>query len=151
VLVVFIRPAATGVARWRPLLGESYRGDQLPEIDVLQAAWERNIGIALPDLPESRRFDVLLALREAVINGLLHGCGRRPDQSCRLSVCTDPGQRSLRAIVSDPGPGHEFNELARETDHDIADLHRGLALVSRLATHVTSNRRGAELILDFRY
>jgi sigma-B regulation protein RsbU (phosphoserine phosphatase) len=152
VLVVFIRLAADAAgAGWRPLLAEYYRGDRQAGIDAAQAFWERSLGIALPDLSESRRFDVLLALRESVINALLHGCAGRADLWCRLSVAADPAQRSLRAIVSDPGPGHEFTALARENDHDIADLHRGLSLVSRLATRVTSRRRGAELILDFRY
>ena len=151
VLVVFIRLAEAATGNWRPLIGESYSGVHLAEIDAFQAGWERSLMLALPDLSESRRFDVLLALRETTINAMQHGCLGRPDQYCQLSVCVDPRERCLRAVVSDPGSGHEFTELARETGDEIADLHRGLSLVGRLATAVTTARRGAELTLDFRY
>jgi FixJ family two-component response regulator/anti-sigma regulatory factor (Ser/Thr protein kinase) len=152
VLVVFInlKEAAAG-SDWLPVLDESYRGDQRDQIDDLQSYWERSVAMALPELPESRRFDVLLSLREGAINAMLHGCAGRTDRHCRVTLCATPGQRTLRAIISDPGTGHEFTVMAGESEGDIADLHRGLALISRLATHVASARRGAELILDFRY
>ena len=152
VLVVFIHLAGDAPAcDWLPILHESYRGDQRSMIDVLQSYWERSLALALPDLPESRRFDVLLALREGVINAMLHGCAGRADQQCRMMLSAAPAQRTLRFNVSDPGPGHNFTSLARESEEEIADLHRGLALISRLATHVATARNGAELTLDFRY
>ena len=151
VLAVFIRLGSAAASDWLPLLDEPYRGDQLDKIDAHQSYWDRSLAKALPDLPESRRFDVLLALRESAINAMLHGCAGRTDRQCRVMLSATPAQRTLRAIISDPGPGHDFTALAREREGDIADLHRGLALISRLATYVASARQGAELILDFRY
>ena len=152
VLVVFIHLTGDSTTcDWLPVLHESYRGDERPMIDAMQSYWERGLALALPDLPESRRFDVLLALREGVINAMLHGCAGRSDQQCRVMVSAAPAQRTLRLTISDPGPGHNFTSLARESEDDIADLHRGLALISRLATQVATARNGAELTLDFRY
>ncbi len=153
ILVVSIQladdPSAT--QQWQPVLQESYQGTKTPPIDDWQNLWERSLQLALPDLPESRRFDVLLALRESLINALLHGCAGRPDLQGQLTITVNLAQRTLRTIVSDPGPGHDFSRKPHEAADELADLHRGLNLINRLATRMTSNRNGAELILDFRY
>lgn len=151
VLVVFVRLEAGAPPRWTPILGERYSGDQPAVIDRLQGYWERCLQVAVPDLSESRRFDVLLALREAVLNAMVHGCAGRTDQYCTLTICVAPTDRMLRAMIGDPGPGHTFKRATESEDDDIADLHRGLALISRLSTHVQTARQGAELTLDFRY
>jgi len=82
---------------------------------------------------------------------LLHGCAGRPDLQGQLTITVNLAQRTLRTIVSDPGPGHDFSRKPHEAADELADLHRGLNLINRLATRMTSNRNGAELILDFRY
>ena len=107
--------------------------------------------LALPDLPESRRFDVILALRESMINAIIHGCDGRPELQGRLTIAVNLAQRTVRAIVSDPGHGHDFSRKPHEAADELADLHRGLNLINRLATQMITNRNGAELILDFRY
>jgi FixJ family two-component response regulator/anti-sigma regulatory factor (Ser/Thr protein kinase) len=153
VLVVSIQLAAdpTTAPHWHPVLHESYQGTKTPPIDDWQQLWERNLALAVPDLPESRRFDVLLALRESLINALIHGCAGRPELQGQLTITVNPAQRTLRTIISDPGPGHDFSRKPHEAADELADLHRGLNLITRLATQLISNRNGAELILDFRY
>lgn len=153
VLAIRISLSAEGdsAGAWMPILYERYPGSRQPPIDAMQLTWERSFQLALPGLSETRRFDVLLALREAMINALLHGCGGNPDLLGELTLLAQPGQRLLRAIVSDPGPGHSFTRKPHEADEELADLHRGLGLIQRLATQLTPSRNGAELTLDFRY
>lgn len=152
VLVVSIQLAgAPAGPAWRPILHEHYPGDQGPAIDQLQSRWERSLQLALPDLPDSRRYDVLLALRETVINALKHGCGGRADQRATLMLTVQPEQRIVRGIISDSGPGHDYDWAAQPPPDELADLHRGLSLINRLATVVTTARHGAELLLDFHY
>ena len=153
VLVVNVRLSSNPAtaAHWLPVLQESYPGTKTPPIDLWQTYWEKSLQLALPDLPESRRFDVLLALRESVINALLHGCDGNPELRGQLSIAVNLAERTLRTIVSDPGPGHDFTRKPHEPAEELADLHRGLSLINRLATQMTSARNGAELQLDFRY
>jgi len=138
-------------AAWFPVLYESYHGNQTAGIDEFSAHWERSLKMALPELPDARLFDVLLTLRETVLNGMKHGCGGLPDKRCHLTVSADIDERIVRVMVSDEGPGHNYDWIAHQQSDTLVDLHRGLALIHRIATHVASARRGAELTLDFSY
>jgi len=80
-----------------------------------------------------------------------HGCGGLPDKRCHLTVSADIDERIVRVMVSDEGPGHNYDWIAHQQSDTLVDLHRGLALIHRIATHVASARRGAELTLDFSY
>ena len=153
ILVVSVQFSHDNLAApaWLPILHENYGGTKTPSMDQWQTYWEKSLALALPALPESRRFDVILALRETVINALAHGCAGNPALTASLSLSVNLTQRTLRAIISDPGPGHAFTLKPHEADDELADLHRGLSLINRLATQMTSNRNGAEVILDFRY
>jgi anti-sigma regulatory factor (Ser/Thr protein kinase) len=153
VLVVSVQLAPDSILapHWLPVLQENYSGTPTPPVDRWQVQWENCLQLALPDLPESRRFDVMLALRESIINALIHGCAGRPELHGRLSIAVNPAERILRAIVSDPGPGHDFAVKPPDPADEPADLHRGLSLIRRLATQMTPSRHGAELLLDFRY
>lgn len=152
VLVVRIHLADRSPASlWLPVLQETYSGHDHPHIDAFQACWNRSLSLALPDLPESRRYDVLLAARETVLNALRHGCAGRAALACQLRLTAQPDQRMLRLSISDPGPGHDYDWHSLHDSEDLADLHRGLALIHRLATKAESQRRGAELTLTFVY
>jgi FixJ family two-component response regulator/anti-sigma regulatory factor (Ser/Thr protein kinase) len=152
VLVVRINlGGAEAAADWLPVLHETYHGGQGGEIDRAQARWQRSLQLALAELSESRLFDILLTLRETVLNAIQHGCGGQPDQTCRVTVAVDTHQRFVRTVVSDSGPGHDYNWLTPERSDTLVDLHRGLELIHRLTTNVNTARNGAELTLDFSY
>jgi len=53
--------------------------------------------------------------------------------------------------LKDPGPGHAFDLAAHEHSaaSDLITAHRGLILMRHLSTHCCSQRRGAEITLDF--
>ncbi len=152
VLVARIRVAATPAeAVWLPVLHETYHGGQVPEIDRLQDYWQRSLQLALPELPESRLFDVLLAMRETMINALKHGCAGRADQTALVTLAVDTGQRLLRLLISDSGPGHDYDWTVHVQSEALIDLHRGIALIHRVATRISTTRRGAEVTLDFSF
>ncbi len=151
VLAVRIHLAATAGTGWLPLLHDTYHGGQVTEINRLQIRWERCLRLALPELSESRCYDLLLTLRETVLNALKHGCHAEPGQLATLTVTAQPDRHQVRCTVSDSGPGHAFDGIGHLEDEELPDLHRGLALIHRLATRVTIARRGAELTLDFTF
>lgn len=152
ILVVRIHLAAEGTTNsWLPVLHERYHGGQSAGIDDFQLHWDRSLQLALPDLSESRRFDVLLTARETVINGIKHGCGDRSTEYCSLTISAQTEQRVVRVMVSDSGPGHNYDWKTPHQSDELVDLHRGLALIHRIATQVTSERNGADLTLDFSY
>lgn len=151
VVRIHLAPASAGAESWLPILHETYAGDQAPQIDRLQQHWERSLQLALPDLSESRRFDILLATREAVINALAHGCQGLATRQAHLHAVARPHTHTLRLTISDSGPGHAYDWESPHRSDDLVDLHRGLALIHRLATKITSARQGAELTLDFNY
>ena len=135
----------------QPLLVEDYRGDQAGEIDGLEAAWRRNLKLALPDLSAPLEHDILLALREAVLNAMKHGCARLAEKSLRLQISYDRLRQILRVWVEDPGLGHQFDVAAHadSTGLELIDEHRGLIFIMHLAHAVKFERNGATIILEF--
>lgn len=132
--------------RWIPLLDESYAPADAAEIDLLQARWSRNLEFAIPGLRDASLFDVLLCSREAVLNGLNHGCAN--GGLIRLSICYNIALSRVLVRVSDPGPGHDFSPDVHETD-DLLDRHRGLFLIRQFAHEVRTDRNGASLEMLF--
>ncbi|WP_404423108.1 response regulator [Nibricoccus sp. IMCC34717] len=133
-------------------LNEVYRGDQYKDIDEIQQLWLATLRLALADWPVDRRDQVALCLREAVLNGLRHGCQGSPDRSMTLQLLHHPGLGRLRVRVDDPGEGHDFDWEGFHSACDgdsLETVHRGLVFIHGLANAVESRRRGATLILDF--
>lgn len=144
---------STFADHWLPILAEQYSAAQLDEIDALQQTWERCLQYVVPELAESRMVDILVAVREATINGLLHGCAGAADRHTQLQLVFSPTRRILRAFVEDPGAGHDFDYSAHESGagDELVDLHRGLSMIHGLASSVTVEGNGARLRLDFRF
>ena len=140
-----------GEAGFEPLVMERYPAGSQGRIDAMQAGWERSLALALPELESAARHDLLLASREAVLNGLQHGCRGRPEGSVLLQIGCDPAGGRLRVWVEDPGPGHQFNVEAyeREAAERLLTEHRGLILMRHLAAHLAVERNGATVVLDF--
>lgn len=153
ILVVRLNLAPKGVPAggFKPLLFEEYFGPLGPQIDQFQNHWEKSLQTALPDIPESKLFDLLLCSREAVINGIKYGCGAKPSEPCFYEVTFQPEKSLLRVIVSDPGPGHDFNwsEYEKAAGKQMLDEHRGLILINRLPDLTRVERNGTSVTMDF--
>jgi CheY-like chemotaxis protein/anti-sigma regulatory factor (Ser/Thr protein kinase) len=136
---------------YTPLVSETYKGNEAGGVDAFQEHWRRCLTLALPQLSESRVFDILLASREALLNALNHGCEKDGGKRATFEISFDTTRAVARVRVSDPGPGHRFNLAARErrASAGVNGQHRGLMLMHGLADSTSIQRNGAEVTLNF--
>jgi len=102
--------------------------------------------LARLEVPEQKRFEVALAVQEALANAVVHGCGNDPSKQIRCRVNTDPRGRIV-ITVTDPGPGFDLDRLPdpkqRENLH--ADHGRGVYLIRQLMDEVQFEKNGNEI------
>src|ERR1035438_1930206 len=98
------------------------------------------------EVPEQKRFEVALAVQEALANAVVHGCGNDPSKQVRCRLKSDPLGRIV-IIVTDPGPGFSPDGIAdpkrRENLH--ADHGRGVYLIRQLMDEVHFERDANEI------
>ncbi len=97
-------------------------------------------------VPEQKRFEVALAVQEALANAVVHGCGNDASKNVRCRVKSDPDGRIL-IIVTDPGPGFSPDNVADPNRHEglYADHGRGVYLIRQLMDEVRFEHRGNEI------
>lgn len=153
VLVARIWPGASAhsapAAYAHPLIADEYGSEMISNIDRLQERWERSLKLALPELSNSIRHDLLLCSREAVLNSLKHGCDAYG--KAQFQVLYDPSVPVLRVRVSDCGVGYHFDveQHVEQDRREPVSCHRGLLLIHSLAARVSTSRNGAELTMEF--
>src|SRR5208282_6912373 len=74
-------------------------------VDAITATLERL------EVPEQKRFEVALAVQEALANAVKHGCDNDPTKQIRCRLKKDP-QGRIVIIVTDPGPGFKPEQVA---------------------------------------
>ncbi len=91
-------------------------------------------------------FEIELALREAVVNAVVHGCKGDPEKMVECCVACDEG-RGLLIIVRDPGPGFDPASLPSPIvgQNLFASHGRGIYLINQLMDEVTFKRGGTEI------
>ena len=90
---------------------------------------------AWAEAPASRRFDSLLAVREALSNAMLHAKPAAPEPRVALRGRTDPAGQ-LQVAVVDDGLGFDLaGYLPPDTTH--SERGRGIPLIRHFATDVT--------------
>ena len=97
-------------------------------------------------VPEQKRLEICLAVQEALVNGVVHGCGSDPSKSvtCRLQ-CDGDGR--IIIVVTDPGPGFDLAAVSdpKRGENLYADHGRGVYLIRQLMDHVQFERGGSEI------
>lgn len=148
---IFLAGEAPTGNEFLPVMYAKYAGADHLNVDALQQVWTNSLRLTLPTLSAEALFDVMLCLREVVINALKHGCGGSQDQNATVSVSVNSQQGLLRIVVSDPGPGHDFDwrEHRERADIDLIDEHRGLMLIDQMAQSWETRRKGAWVRMDF--
>jgi anti-sigma regulatory factor (Ser/Thr protein kinase) len=91
-------------------------------------------------------FDVLLAVREALTNAMIHGNRNRPDSVIRLHCWRDEAQGSLTVTVADDGSGFDLASYVGPQD-PLSERGRGIPLIRSYAQEVRMN--GSELTMTF--
>ncbi len=119
----------------------------LPLVDVAHSAAERMGEFA--DLEEDEALNLALAVREAVINAVLHGNRNDPDRKVRVDIrCSE---RTVRATVRDEGSGFSPEETPDPTAEEnlMRSSGRGILMMRAFVDDVRFRRtsRGMEVTL----
>ena len=97
-------------------------------------------------VPEEKRYEILLALQEALANAVVHGC--KDDASkkvlCQLEWHSDG---RILIVVIDPGDGFAFEDVAHplHPDNFYSDHGRGVYLIRELMDKVSFHNNGNEI------
>ncbi|MBM3844720.1 MAG: response regulator [Verrucomicrobia bacterium] len=145
------RSVISAAGEFLPLVSNKHPGTDWARVDALQAYWARSLQTALPELDESRLYDVLLCTREIMLNALIHGCGKSPDQSATVDISCDPAGCVVRVVIQDTGAGHDFDWSAhkKKAEESLVDEHRGLMLIDALASRFETKAHGTRVEMDF--
>jgi len=121
-------------------------------VDSYQRTWEAWLSANIPNMEESFTTELLLCVREALINADKHGCNGALGKRVGLIMSHDNKRRSIRICVSDPGVGHKYNINApvSQQDHELGK-HLGLMLIHGLASSVRFFDQGSTIEFDFTY
>lgn len=97
-------------------------------------------------LSSERRFDIVLALREALTNAVYHGNQERPDTFVDLYCRIDEQASKLVISVTDEGQGFELGPPTITVD-PLSERGRGLPLIRNFAQSLKVV--GSELTMEF--
>ena len=97
-------------------------------------------------VPEQKRLEIGLAVQEALVNAVVHGCKNDPSKEVRCRLQSDPLGRIV-ITVTDPGPGFSPDLLSdpKREENVYADHGRGVYLIRQLMDEVSFERRGNEI------
>ena len=95
---------------------------------------------------EGKEFEIETALREALANAILHGCGNDPSKQVECSVTCDES-RGMLIVVRDPGPGFDPAAVASPLHgQNVFESHgRGIYLINQLMDEVRFEKGGTEI------
>ena len=91
-------------------------------------------------------FEIEIALREALVNAIVHGCRRDPTKKVECCVACDD-ERGILLVVRDSGRGFDLKSLPNplEGENLFSSHGRGIYLINQLMDEVTFKRGGAEI------
>jgi serine/threonine-protein kinase RsbW len=97
-------------------------------------------------VPEQKRLEIGLAVQEALVNAVVHGCNNDRSKEVRCRLQSDPHGRIV-ITVTDPGPGFSPDSLSDPKQHEnlYADHGRGVYLIRQLMDEVTFESRGNKI------
>ena len=150
ILSYSLNPSQPLNAQFQPLLNEHYAGTEADHIDHLQANWRRSISFALGDKLGDRLYDLLICIREGMLNAFTHGCEKAPDKFAHLQISLSPDKERLRVIIDDPGRGHSFDLQKRLSEISASgSKHLGLGIIQHLSDEFHMENKGTSLVFDF--
>lgn len=98
------------------------------------------------EVPEQKRLEIGLAVQEALVNAVVHGCKNDPSKEVRCRLQSSPNGRIV-ITVTDPGQGFSPDLLSdpKRRENVYADHGRGVYLIRQLMDEVSFERRGNEI------
>ena len=134
-----------------PVVSISIQGSELERIDKWQAYFESSMRLAIPDVDGGRLAEILLCLREALINALKYGCEQKRSKVAEVRIACSADGKEVKTLIVDPGTGHCFDvasHSARLADDTIAE-HRGLMIMQSVPVRFQSAENGSRVMMDF--
>jgi FixJ family two-component response regulator/anti-sigma regulatory factor (Ser/Thr protein kinase) len=145
-------PPSTMNDTFEPILSEQYSGAEFIHIDDLQSIWRRSLQYALAEQLGDRLYEVLICIREGMLNALIHGCGGSSEKFCHLQIAVNAAKETVRIRIDDPGKGHNFDVKKRFVEATSPmGRHLGLGIVQHLSDAFKIENKGSSLIFDFEY
>ena len=92
-------------------------------------------------LNEDQQYEIGMAVRETVVNAVMHGNQQDPAKQVRLTVQSEDG--NLIVFVEDEGAGLDMGEVANPTvgDNLLRDSGRGLLIIQAYTDEFAVERR----------
>lgn len=97
---------------------------------------------------EGREGDVEVALQEALVNAIKHGCKNDPEKQVQCCVICDEGG-DVVIVVRDPGPGFDARSLPDPTSSGglLRESGRGVFLINELMDEVRFEDGGRQVLM----
>ena len=135
-----------GAGFWYPLFNEEYFGNSYENIDKLQEIWGNSLRLIFSDKKNEPINEILLCLREGVLNALLHGCKRSVEKKCCLRATYCPVHETLHIEIEDQGCGFDANlENFNKTNHQSL----GILIMQSYSQNLVYTKGGRQLTMDF--
>lgn len=102
------------------------------------------------DIGDELYGNIIISLTEAVNNAIIHGNGSNPSKNVTLSFKRDGNKLSF--IVSDEGPGFDYNNLPDPTDPENLEklTGRGVFLMNQLSDMLIFSDEGSTVEMIFK-
>jgi len=93
-----------------------------------------------------REFEIELALNEALVNAIQHGCAHDPAKKIQCCVACDRA-RGMLIVVRDAGPGFDPASIPNPVmGRNVYSTHgRGIYLINQLVDEVRFEKGGTEI------
>jgi serine/threonine-protein kinase RsbW len=116
-------------------------------VDSITPLVERILAVAASiGCADGHKFEIETAIREALANAIVHGCGKDPSKQVQVTVaCTQ--DRSMVIVVSDPGNGFDPKATPSpvEGKNLLSNHGRGIFLINALMDEVRIERGGTRI------
>ena len=93
-------------------------------------------------------FDILLVMREALNNAVIHGCHRNTNKNVLYRVKLD--QNELAIEVEDEGDGFDWRAIMKREPQPDWDHGRGFPILKHYCDHIYFNEKGNQLIIKIK-
>ncbi len=134
-----------------PLISLDLTGDRIDNIDTIQSYCEKSIRIVAPHIDCGFLSDLLVCLREALVNALKHGCQACPDLTARLRLSRSKDLSKFSIQIQDDGSGHTFDwqKHAEDAAENLIPEHRGLIMLQSIPSRIDFANRGSSILMEF--
>ncbi|MEM9158305.1 MAG: response regulator [Verrucomicrobiota bacterium] len=134
-----------------PICSVQIPGDAIEDIDHWQSYFEQSLRTAISNTDNANFTDIIVCLREGLINALTHGCKRQADRKAAVHISLSETRDTLDLFISDPGSGHSFDveTHSKRAIDNLIPTHRGMIMMQAIPSKFESFNNGAQVKMRF--